>query len=292
MRSRLLSKLKKTLLKKILRLRNRQRRDVPIYLCCYHKVGSKLLSKVFRKICWEFGWEFKAVFGKSKNIPEDADIVSFVHSLVDFDSVNTPYVGAHFIRDPRDIIVSGYLYHLRCKEKWCTNTNFDPSDPILFPKVPKSQEYRDQDWKKKYLSSLGNKSYQQNLRERTESEGLLFEMDHYGAWTIESMLQWNYNNPNFVELRFESLMNNIDKIFRDLFERFEFSDAQISRALRIVAKNDLNRFTEKQLRANKHISSRNITKWQKYFKEIHRDAFKQKFGDILIRLGYESSDRW
>lgn len=250
-----------------------------------------LLSKVFSEICFAFGWKFAKVLGKSVNVP-DADVVLFAHSLVDLNAITTPYVGAHFIRDPRDIIVSGYLYHKRCKEKWCTNTRFNLDEPILFPNVPYSQEHRSEEWKRRYVVSLGNRSYQQNLRERTESDGLLFELHHYGAWTIDSMLLWPYNNPRIKELRFETVMSHFDETFREMFVHFGFSNDQVTRALQIAAKEDLGRLTEKQLKANPHISSRQTTKWHKYFKDVHKEAFKQRFGDALVQLGYEKSDHW
>lgn len=250
-----------------------------------------MLSKIFSEICFAFDWKFAKVLGKSAEIP-DADVVLFVHSLIDLSAITTPYVGAHIIRDPRDVIVSGYLYHKQCKEKWCTNTRFDLSQPVLFPNVPYSQEHRSEEWKKQYLVSLGNKSYQQNLRERTESDGLLFELFHYGAWTIESMLRWDYNNPRVKEVRFEAIMSNFEETFKEMFVHFGFSDDQVAQALQIAAKEDLNRQTEKQLRANPHVSSRQTTKWHKYFKKIHKETFKRRFDDALVQLGYENSAQW
>ncbi len=264
----------------------------PIYIFCHHKCGTQLILKSFRRICSEFKWRFQTLNRFCKTIPDDADVVLFINSQVNLKSASVPYVGAHFIRDPRDVIVSGYLYHKRCAEKWCVNTDFDLTEPILHPKVPNSQEHRTEDWKKAYLSSLNKKSYQQNLLDRTETEGILFEMNHYGAWTIESMLNWNYENPAIMEVRFETLINNFDETFRNIFERFKMSDRQITHALKIASKEDINKMSEKKIKANDHISSKQITKWKKYFKEIHKNAFLKLFDDALIRLGYEESDDW
>ena len=32
--------------------------------------------------------------------------------------------------------------------------------------------------------------------------------------------------------------------------------------------------------------------WKKYFKDEHRQVFKQVAGDLLVRLGYESNYDW
>lgn len=266
--------------------------EVPIYLFCYHKVGTILLAKVFREICLQFGWRFKTVIGQAKEIPSDADMVLFMHSLVDLGEVEHPYLGAHFIRDPRDVIVSGYLYHQRCSEDWCINESPDATEPILFPNLPWSQQHRPEAWKAAYVKSLNKTSYQQNLLSRDQDEGILFEMHNYGGWTIDSMLAWDYANPHVMEVKFEALMGEFDATFKSMFEFFGFSESQIDKGLRIARKEDLGRKSDRQLRANTHISSRQTTKWQRYFKSSHKEAFEKRFKGALVKLGYEEGDSW
>ena len=91
----------------------------PLYIFCYHKAGTVLLGNVFKDISQNFGWRFRAYRGKQNQQPRNCDIVLFCHSLVDFTNFHNDYIGIHIIRDPRDIIVSGYLYHKKTSEKWC-----------------------------------------------------------------------------------------------------------------------------------------------------------------------------
>ncbi len=266
--------------------------DRPLYIFCYHKVATTLMVKVFSMISMQFGLRIRQVGGLCNDIPDDADIIVFQHSLIDINKVETPYAGVHFIRDPRDIIVSGYLYHKRCTEPWCTNTDFSLDTPVLFPKVPASQAHRPENWKRNYLLSLGNKSYQQNLRELTDSDGLLYEMKRYGAWTISSMLKWNYNNERVKEIRFETLMNNYDDTFMEIFSHLGFSGNDLAIALQLSARENLNSKTDLQVRNDSHISSRETTKWRNYFEEVHKKAFKKMFGAALIQFGYEDSNQW
>lgn len=267
-------------------------RDVPIYLCCYHKVGTVLLINVFRQICAVFGWRFKHMVGKCEHIPDDADVYIFYHSMVDLESRETPYTGAHFIRDPRDIIVSGYLYHKRCDEKWCINTDFDLSEPLCFPKIPRSQEYRSEPWKRRYISGLNLKSYQQNLLDRDKSDGILFELERYAGWTIHSMTQWNFNNSSIKEIRYETLMSEYDQTFKQMFEHFGFNNEQIRLGLEVAASQDINRMSDEILNENNHITSRQFSRWQEHFEDIHKATFKQKFIEIVMQLGYETTDSW
>jgi hypothetical protein len=267
-------------------------RSFPTYLFCYHKVGTFLLKNCFERICAEFGWRYREVYGKCNAIPDDGDVILFPHSQVDLNLAAKPYVGVHFYRDPRDVIVSGYLYHKRCNEAWCVNTNFDAREPILYPRVPTSQQHRPEEWKRRYLASLEGKSYQQNLLDRDQDQGLLFEMRHYAEWTIETMLTWNYHNPSVLEVPFETVMSRFDDTFLALFEHFGLSESQTARALEIAVREDLGRMSDRQLAANTHISSRKITKWREYFRDTHKNAFRQQFGNALVQLGYEASDNW
>ena len=268
------------------------RRESPIYICCYHKVGTKLLRKVFKNISKDFGWKFAAVSGLCTSVPSGCDVILFPHSLVDLDAIKHPFTTIHVIRDPRDVVVSGYLYHMRCREPWCTNTNIDFSHPIRYPVVPRSQEHRPEDWKNEYLRSLNGRSYQSNLQAMSQEEGILFEMDHYGSWTIAEMEAWNYSRPNTLELKFEDLMRSFERSFVSMFEHLGFSEEQTRAATAIAVVEDINKMTDKEIMMNNHISSRSTSKWSRYFTEDLKQAFKSRFPDTLQRLGYESSDDW
>ena len=65
------------------------------------------------------------------------------------------------------------------------------------------------------------------------------------------------------------------------------SNKQRARALEIVAGENINHMTDDEIAKHPHISSRQTTKWAKYFKDVHREAFKERFGDALVLLGYE-----
>jgi sulfotransferase family protein len=261
--------------------------DKPICLFCYHKVGTVLLSKVFGGLCKHFGWTFTPLLGHQTGLPADSNVVLYKHSLIDPDTIDSPYVGIHVIRDPRDIIVSGYLYHLRTDEQWCVNKEFESKKPIRFPQVPYSQEHRSEEWKREYLRSLGGKSYQEHLQGMSQSDGLLFEMEHYGAWTVRSMLEWPKTNEQVLDVQFENLSIDFDATFSKIFDHCGFGRTVRKTALRIAQAHDIGRKSEKELARMKHVSSRSVTKWREYFEERHERRFKELFGDAVERLGYE-----
>lgn len=269
-----------------------RRRTVPICVFCYHKVGTVLLGKVLGGISRINGWNFRVLVGWQTELPADADVILFAHSLIDLGTIDKPFLGVHFIRDPRDIVVSGYLFHLRTRERWCVNTDLDPSPPIRFPRVPRSQQHRSESWKAAYLRSLGGRSYQENLRALPQAEGLLFEMNHYAGWTIDSMRAWDYDREDVLEVRFEDLMSEFDAGFRFIFSWLGLSAEQRDAALELAARHDLGRKSREEIQQIEHVSPGETSKWRAYFEPQHKNAFRARFGEVLVDLGYETSDDW
>ncbi len=99
------------------------------------------------KVSQRLGLTLANHFGLAERIPPDPDVLLLPHSLLSQTAgpiceVVKPCRAIRMIRDPRDIWVSGYLYHQHCKEKWCTNADIDPASPILWPQVDHSFVHR------------------------------------------------------------------------------------------------------------------------------------------------------
>lgn len=266
--------------------------DPAIYIFSYHKVGTKLLAKIFKEICWDSGWSFTNLAGTVERIPSDLDVAILLHSQIDLTSIQKPFKGIHLRRDPRDVLVSGYLYHQRTDEEWCTNSNFQISGEIKYPQVPFSQEHRTEDWKQSYLENLGGLSYQENLKKLNQNEGLLFELERYADWTISRMASWDYDNPNILEIKFEDMMQNMQSVSREILDFSGLTDSQIQLGMSVADREDISKKTDEEIKRHKHISSKNTTKWKQYFDEDLKEAFLEKFGDVLIQLGYEKDNNW
>ena len=261
--------------------------------CGHHKCGSVLFGKVLRKICQHLGLAFCGTPGPARRgMYEFYDVVFFANSTIEFARVTRPYLGTHMIRDPRDVIVSCYLYHMRCKEGWCTNVPDLSAASIDFPQVPYSQYSRPERWKREYLHSLHGSSYQDNINGRDEHEGIVFEMNNYGRWTIESMLGWNYNNPNMAEIKFEDVMRDFTGSFERVFTHYGFSESVVRELLAIIDEENMNNLSDQDIQESCHIHSRQTSKWKQYFSAHHKALFKDLFGDALVKLGYEKNNDW
>lgn len=104
--------------------------DSPILIGTHHKTGTVLLKHVFLKeVCPMLGW--RCSFDNQPvpcSSPEQARAAGlqlcFLQHGIRFKlQGHTPYRFIHAIRDPLEVVVSGYQYHLKTTEKWALRPN-------------------------------------------------------------------------------------------------------------------------------------------------------------------------
>ena len=226
----------------------------------HHKTGTVWLHTIFRDICAFHS--LKYLKNELDCHIHEYDILFDGHSNFQFELLKEPHKGIHLIRDPRDIIVSATFYHQKSKEKW-----------LHLPR----QEFDGMTYQEKInsFSSFDDK--------------MLFEMDNSAGKNIKDIKDWNYNNPNFIEVKYEDLIKDRNlKLFHKIFEFLGFKGKAIPSSLAIAYNNSL--FSGKV--DGKHVRSGKGKQYQKYFKNIHKKRFNELFGNILIDLGYEESENW
>ena len=145
----------------------------------HHKAGSTWVGHITRGVCTRASLNIV-----SHHYEEyfDGDIENFRRKNP-FDFwfyINADYTfirylntkGFHVVRDPRDIVVSGYFshFHSHADEYW-----------------PRLRYYRP------YLRSL------------SKEEGLLREME-FSSVFLYHMLSWDYDTPIYCNLKFEDLI--------------------------------------------------------------------------------------
>ena len=201
-------------------------------------------------------------------------------SEIPFDSL-PDFKGSHFVRDPRDMLVSGYNYHLWTHEHYFSGQAFD-WDPITsHPCFPG------------YVEADTNKfprdcSYQEYLNLLDPERGMIVEMiwrsDSFGQMAI-----WNFGDPRIIEVRYEDFIGNEVGVFRDILNHYGMRPELIEEGGELVDQRSL-RNLEKG--AQKHTRSGIVGQWTEEFTPLVRSVFKELYGDLLIRLGYEKSDAW
>ncbi len=235
--------------------------DHRILVGTHHKTGTAWLFRIFEKVSRVLGLECHNDY---ENAPgPTAQVILHNHSRFGELLLRSGFRGVHMIRDPRDRIVSGCFYHQKAREPW------------LHIK-------RDE---------FGGLTYQEKINSFGSAEDrLLFEMEHSGRVGIEEMAAWDYDDPRFMELKYEDLLQDHDlKLFHDMFTFVGFPGRVIPVALRIAYDGSL--FSGK-VRQSTHVRSGASSQWRSHFTARHAARFVELFPGALARLGYEADDSW
>ncbi len=252
----------------------------------YHKSGTSLMLHVMTKVCERLGLRLVNHYGLVDRLDLGPDVVLLPHSLLRA-PLDRPYRAIRMIRDPRDIWVSGYLYHRHTVEDWCINTDFDPTSPIGWPQVDHAFAHRPEAWKRHYLERLGDKSYQQHLLDRSLAEGLDFELEGYTGCTLAAMREWKLNGADAMDVKLEDVMADFDGAMRRIFGHFGFTAEQSEAALEVARSEDVRRMDEATIATRPQIHSRTISKWREVLSAAQIAPFESAHGDLIRELGYE-----
>ena len=286
----------------------------------HHKCASTWVWQILAGVCREIGlrhrlmvdphapmahgpltdysatFEREALGGYLRNVGTD------VVSCINADQSQLEAVGAgrgvHVIRDPRDIIVSAYFSH----------RNSHPVEGL-----PHLAEHRER------------------LRAVPQEEGIFLEMD-FSARELDDLATWDYDRPDVLELTMEALTDRPYEGFIEIFAFFELLEWDepyrmkdrthmfLRRALNRLgarpglsalrrptkATGDLllgmvyqNRF-ETRARGRKageenvksHYRKGVAGDWANHFTSEHVAVFKERYGNLLVRLGYEEDYDW
>lgn len=189
------------------------------------------------------------------------------HSL-NFDLLDDDIRITRFIRDPRDLVVSGYFYHKKGSEFWCN-----------------IQDPKESDWK--VVNGCmpdgmrRNHSFSSYLQGVNKEDGLIAEID-FRANHFESMRQWSLSDPRIKLFRYEDILGNERRVFATIFAHYGFSIPK--RYLGIFFANLYS--AKKQRGALDHIRNPRAGQWKEHFSDRVAEYFEQKYGDVLSLYGY------
>lgn len=241
--------------------------------CGYHKC----LTNYFRKVLRRTSRNPIANVGEYQHFYHRLDefyrrchfysISSISGHAIDLDRFEDARV-TRFIRDPRDLLVSGYFYHKRSAESWCDLVDPEDSDwEIVNGKVPEQLPRGSS--LSKYLNSV------------SVEEGLLAELDfrqnHY-----DSMMAWPDEDARIKLFRYEDLVGNEAEIYNQMFEFYELSTAS-----KFVGRFYARRYRAAKRQATlKHIRNANSGQWREHFTPEVTRQFNQRYEALLEKQDY------
>lgn len=249
------------------------------FLCVgtHHKTGTVWMRRTFHKFATAESIPVVRVNQRSllKELPSDgpALVVNWSSSfpMALFNHPQARFL--HIIRDPRDVLLSGYRYHLVA-----------PTGNEKFLRTPHK--------------SLSGKTYQEHLNSLSSRvEGLLFEMEHKHAETLTEMLLWPYGHPHTVDLRYEDLINDTDCALFDAairgldvpaFDHNRLMKSYWDHSLFGALADPKNR----KPNVKSHIKSASTAQWRSNLPREVATGYAARFSAALAALGYAHNDDW
>lgn len=224
----------------------------------HHKVLTVFLGRVFRV----FGrlTNRSATSGMGDALDYSRDILLDHHSKFAFDALPSEWRGLHVVRDPRDLLVSAANYHCKSSESWL-------HDP---------------------MEEFGGKTYQEQINSLPDLEArLLFEIDNAAGLEITDMLDWNYDQPQMAEARYDDLVGpEASANFRAAITPWNLAKGDHDL---LVALFDYFSIGSPGASGNKHIRNAASGQWRKHFTPSVSAHFNKIFPNAAEKLGYGDS---
>lgn len=227
------------------------------FVATHHKVMTTYFTAVLRPLAFALKLPYQKVHSELPGA--DARLVLSMHGKLDLAALGT-YRGVHIMRDPRDMIVSGYHYHKWTHEEW----------------VHRPDE--------------NGVSYQQKLNRADKHDGLFMEIDHFIFFYRPTLQLWDMGDPDILEVAYEALMGpDRDQMYHAIFAHMGFDGAVLELAV------DLMRLFEAKSRTGRkagavstgsHLRSGASGQWQAELEPAHIDYIEQELGPVLRKFGY------
>lgn len=240
--------------------------------CGYHKCLTMYFRKVFGRIArtpFTGIGNFTHFFHRLDEFYrrcEEFSIASISGHALDLDRFENVLV-TRFIRDPRDLLVSGYFYHRRAAESWCDLVNpVDQDWQVVNGKVPDCIP--------------AGLSFSQYLNKAPQEQGLLAELE-FRENHFDGMMQWS-DDPRVSLFHYEEMIGNEAATYDRMFEFYGFPGFA-----RVVGRHYAQRYSAARQQAKSgHIRNASSGQWRDYFTPKLKQRFDQRYGELIDKLGY------
>ena len=259
------------------------RPDAPqvILHTAHHKVGTVWFRRVFRALSEHF--DIPLAINDISQLPPDRPALFFQRSPYVKPQSLSSYRGSHMIRDPRDIVISAYHYHLWTDEPWA---NAPISEMKGFPDIT---------WPLHPVEEIQSTTYVDYLNSLSRDEGMEVELKRCATFVLRDIVDWDYTDPNTYEFRYEDIMVREDQVFTEIFRHFGFIEDAIPAALQAIRQHSFRNKTKREIgqtEEKSHLRSGKLQQWKEELDGELKETFRHYLGDGLIRLGYETDLNW
>lgn len=241
----------------------------------HHKMGTVYVHTVLERICAKHGLCY--LNGVQSEVSAQTDFLFQNQGRFDLDAL-PPFRGTHVVRDLRDVVISGYDYHKWTHEGWAHT----PMTGRELFKLKSDEKL------------AGEITYQQLLTGLDPEEGIAIEMRRLAIGVAPDLQRWDFDDPRFLELRFEDLRNDPVPVFRQMFEWYGFQSSIVDAGAKIARQRSLEQISTRPIdeRPPHTRSGGSRGAWQDRFTTDTKREFKTLMGPLLIKLGYADDETW
>ena len=174
-----------------------------------------------------------------------------------------------FVRDPRDLLISGYHYHLKGTEPW---TKVPTPSARHFAEVNGGVPAA--------LRGTGS-SLRDYLAAAPEQEGLAAELD-FRRPHFQSMMAWPLQDARVLTMRYEDIMGHEVQTFEKIADHFEWG-----RLERAVARRTAHAYSAGGREAQKgHVRNKKPGQWRDKISPALNAQIIAEFAPLLRAHGY------
>ena len=272
----------------------------------HHKCATGWTGSILRELCFHTGHRFRTAHGPQQYgdvgslrawvRQEDVEFLAYTNAEIDEAEALPSHLGFHVVRDPRDVLVSGYFSH----------KNSHPTEN--WPELEAHREV---------------------LQSVSKEEGLLKEIK-FSRPFLTAMREWDYDQEHVLELKMENLTQDPDTQFRRVLRHLGLYDTGQAGGLLQKGRQYANRLVYKlhhevplplprqiakestvhpdvldaileahrfekltggrskgEANPDSHLRKGEPGDWQNHFTDRVQQAFETEYGDIVEKLGYE-----
>jgi hypothetical protein len=240
--------------------------------CGYHKCLTVFVARCFTDVLGERFHDFHGEFNDFY-----ARHTAYTVSAVSDVRLNPARLGdyriSRFIRDPRDLVVSGYFYHRKGIEDWTNDVHANPPG-----------------WRLR-IQAAGlmqpTESFAAALQRLDQEDGLIAEM-LLRQPTLQAMDQWPANDARIRLWKYEDILDREADIMDAVAEHYGWTDAA-GLAMRETLKERAAfwRAGDNRLSWDTHVRNPRKGQWRETFTPKVEAAFSARFPSLLGSLGYE-----
>ncbi len=190
------------------------------------------------------------------------------------------------IRDPREIIISGYLYHKQCHEIWAIDNKYNyysgwKENHFRKNDINKNKQYFD-------FCNLFSKDipYKEKLLQLDIQDGIIYEMNNVAYLTLTGMSKLNFvTKKNVFIFKLEDFTLNYKETMQKLLDFLKIEENKKKEIYDRIFKFNLTNSKSNKLNI---ITNTNLAKdrYKDFFTNKIDNIFKDKYSDLLKKYNY------